>query len=142
MTDDRTFERLESELRESWLIRGANVIAGASAVWVEQSGTVSALHRLRSAWRSTPADARVRAIATGVAGATLGHVALLQFVPPYIAPAVPELFWVLVAATSLTVAALATQVTHAWSTSVVGRVWRATGWLVPGSRRSARHQAP
>lgn len=140
---DRSFERLESHLSESWLIRVANVIATTGAASLEQSSTAHAFRRVRSSWQLTPASARVRAIGSGVAVATLGHLGLLRFVPPHVAPAVPRLFWVLVAVTSLLVATMATHVTHAWSTSAVGNLWRAiTGWLAPESRRSARHPAP
>ena len=126
MTGDRTFARLESQLCESWLMRGANLVASTCEVSLEQSSTASALRCMRWAWQSAPPNVQLRAVATAGAVATLGHLALLRFVPPHIAPAVPRLFWVLVAATSLIVAALATQVTCAWSTSVVGNVWRAT----------------
>jgi len=136
MTGDCEFPRLESQLRESWLMRGANLIGSRCAVSLEQSSSASSLRRMRSTWQSTPANVRVRATAAALAVATLGHLALLRFVPPHIAPAVPRMFWVLVAAAPLIVAALATQVTRAWSTSVAGNVWRvATGWLAPESRR-------
>jgi hypothetical protein len=143
MSADRSFERLESDLRESWLVRGAARTAATCEASLEHSSTTTAVRRVRSAWESTPANVRLRSVAVGMAVATLGHLALLRFVPPHVAPAVPRLFWVLVAATSLLVAALATPVAHAWSTSVVGGMWRAvTGWLAPESRRPARHPAP
>ncbi len=143
MSADRSFERLESELRESWLLRGANLAATTCETSLEHSSTTMGFRRMRSVWESTPANVRLRSVATGITVATLGHLALLRFVPPHIAPEVPRLFWLLVAATSLSVAALATSITHAWATSVVGSVWRgATDWLAPESRRSARHPAP
>jgi len=59
-----------------------------------------------------------------VATAAAGHLILLRFVPPHIAPALPKATWMLVAVVALVVAVVPERVIAGWESSFVSRVWR------------------
>jgi hypothetical protein len=124
MTNGPEFERLESHLRGSWLVRTIDVSATAWRVAATRAAIARALRSAITQFSSlTPAD-RLRAVAAFSATATIVHLLLLRVVPAHIAPALPQLFWVLVTATALFIAILADRLTAAWNSSLVHRAWR------------------
>jgi len=131
MTNGPEFERLESHLRGSWLVRTIDASAIAWRVAATRSTSARA-RRTAIAWFSslTPAE-RLRAVAVFVATAAVGHLILLRFVPPHIAPALPKPTWMLVAAAALLVALVPEPLIAAWESSFVSKMWR-----VQLSRRS------
>jgi hypothetical protein len=130
MINGPEFERLESHLRGSWLVRSVDAAATAWRVAAPRSALVRPVRRAAAQFRSlSPAD-RLQAVAVFVAGATAGHLMLLRFVPPHIAPALPKVMWMLVAAAALVVALVPERMIAGWESSFVARIWRA-----PLSRR-------
>lgn len=126
MTNGPEFERLESHLRGSWLVRGVD--AGAS-VWraaALRSAFAVSLRRMMDRFGSLAAADRLRAVAVFVATAAIAHLLLLRFVPPHIAPALPKALWVLVALVSSVVASVPERLIAGWESSVVSRLWRVT----------------
>ena len=124
MTTDREFDRLDSHLRSSWLVRAPEALARAWSHAANRSATARSLRIIQQRFLSLPGQGRVRAIATVVAAAALGHLLLLPFVPAHIAPALPKTFWVLVAATALGAAFDADRLSRAWQSSRVCRLLR------------------
>jgi hypothetical protein len=124
MMNERDFVRLEAQLQESWLIRGADRIADACVHAGDRSRSARLIRGVRERFLALPVDQRVRAAAAFVAAAATGHLLILRLVPAHVAPALPRLLWVLVAATALIVAVLADRLTEAWNSSLVCRVWR------------------
>lgn len=130
MTNGPEFERLESHLRGSWLVRIVDASATAWRLAATRSAIVGSLRSASARFSSlAPAD-RLRAVAVFVATATVGHLMLLRFVPPHIAPALPKAFWMLVAAATLIVAIASERVIAGWESSFVSRIYRG-----PRSRR-------
>ena len=124
MMNGPEFERLESHLRGSWLGRGVDASATAWRVAVTRSAFVGSLRRVIARFSSqAPAD-RLRAVAVSVATATVGHLMLLRFVPPHIAPALPKSFWMLVLAAALVAALVPRRVIAGWESSFVSRIYR------------------
>jgi hypothetical protein len=124
MTGGPDFERLESHLHGSRLVRTIEASANAWRVAATRSTSARA-RRTAIAWFSSrPPAERLRAVAVFVATAAAGHLILLRFVPPHIAPALPKATWMLVAAAALVVAVVPERVIAGWECSFVSRVWR------------------
>jgi hypothetical protein len=124
MTTGPEFERLESHLHGSRLVRTIEASAIAWRVAATRSTTGRA-RRTAIAWFSSlPPAERLRAVAVFVATAAVGHLILLRFVPPHIAPALPKATWMLVAAAALVVAVVPEHAIAGWESSFVCRVWR------------------
>ena len=124
MSHGPEFERLESHLRGSWLVRSVDAAATAWRVAAPRSALVRPVRRAAAQFRSlSPAD-RLQAVAVFVAGATAGHLMLLRFVPPHIAPALPKSFWMLVLAAALVAAFVPQRVIAGLESSFVSRIYR------------------
>jgi hypothetical protein len=124
MTNGPEFERLESHLRGSWLVR---IIDASATVWrvaATRSAVVRALRSAIARFSSVAPAARLRAVAVFVATAAVGHLILLRFVPPHIAPALPKPMWMLVAAAAVVVALVPERLIAGWESSFVSRIWR------------------
>jgi hypothetical protein len=135
MTNGPEFERLESHLRGSWLVRTIDASATAWRVAATRSAIVRALRSAITRFSSlAPAD-RLRAVAAFSATATIVHLLLLSVVPAHIAPALPQAVWVLVALTALVVAIAAKAVTNAWKSSFRSPVAFRAAFLIFFSRR-------
>jgi len=124
MTNGPAFERLESHLRGSWLVRGIDASATAWRVAATRSAIVGSLRNVIARFSSLAAADRLRAVAVFVATATVGHLMLLRFVPPHIAPALPKAFWMLVASAALVVAVFPERLIAGWESSFVSRIYR------------------
>ena len=122
MTPDRAFARLESDLQSSFLIRAVDAIAGAWQTAANRSAAAQWIRSGRDRFRSVAVEGRVRAVAVWAATATIGHLVLLRFIPPHVAPALPKVFWILVAFTALVVAIAAKPVAHASRSSLAARL--------------------
>jgi len=120
------FERLESHLRASRLVRIVDASAIAWRVAAARSAFVRSLRGVNDRLRSPAAADRLRAAAVFVATATIGHLVLLRFVPPHIAPALPKSMWILVAAAATIVALVPERVVAGWESSFASRIWRGT----------------
>jgi hypothetical protein len=126
MTNGSEFERLESHLRGSRLVRGVEASATAWRAAATRSATGRWLGTVNDRFRSRTAADRLRAVAVFVTTASIGHLLLLRFVLPHIAPALPKATWMLVAAASLVVALVPGRITSGWGASLVCRLWRVT----------------
>ena len=124
MTADRKFERLDAHLRESGLVRGADASARGWHAAAEQSAAVQSIRRARERFLFARFEDRVRTVAVFVATATIGHLFLLRLLPAHIAPALPQLFWIVTATAASVIALTANRVPEAWLTSVTGRLSR------------------
>jgi hypothetical protein len=124
MTNGSAFERLESHLRASWLVRGVDASATAWRVAATGSAIAGSLRSVIARFSSLAAADRIRAVAVFVATATVGHLLLLRFVPPHIAPALPKAFWMLVAAAALLVTIFPERLCAGWESSFVSRIYR------------------
>ena len=120
------FERLESNLHGSALVRAADAVGRIGLAAARHSATARRLHGLRERVARLPPAAQLRSAAVFVATATLAHLLLLRVVPPHIAPALPKAIWILVVLTAVVSAAIADRLTVAWVSSMTGRFWRAT----------------
>jgi hypothetical protein len=127
MTNVPEFERLESHLRASWLVRIVSTCASAWITAGHRSATARVLRRARDRFLDLPEAERVRAAAVFVATAVVGHLVLVSFLPAHIAPALPKSFWIVVVVTALVAALNATRLIEAWRSSVVSRIWRDAG---------------
>src|SRR4030095_15852440 len=96
MTNGPEFERLESHLRGSWLVRTIDASATAWRVAAKRSAIVRDLRSAIPRFGSLTQAERLRAVAVFVATAAVGHLILLRFVPPHLVPALPRALWVLV----------------------------------------------
>jgi hypothetical protein len=132
MTNGPEFERLESHLRGSWLVRTIDVSAAAWRVAATRSAIVRALSRAITQFSSLTPAKRLRAVAVFVATAAVGDLILLRLVPLDIAPTLPKAMWVLVAAAALVIAFVPGRLIAGWESSFVSRIWR-----VQLSRRSS-----
>jgi hypothetical protein len=132
MTNGPEFERLESHLRGSWLVRTIDASATAWRVAATRSAIVRALRSAITHFNSLAPAKRLRAVAVFVATAAVGYLILLRFVPLDIAPALPKAMWVLVAAAALVIALVPERLIAGWESSFVSRIWR-----VQLSRRSS-----
>jgi len=126
MTSAPEFERLESHLRGSWLVRLVDASATAWQVAAARSAIVRSLRTVNDRFRSLPAADRLRAVGVFVATATIGHLVLLRFVPPHIAPALPKAWWMLAAVAAAVVAIVPERFIAGWESSFVSRLWRLT----------------
>jgi len=124
MTNGPEFERLESHPHGSWLVRAIDASATAWRVAATRSATVRALDSAMARFSSLTQAERLRAVAVFVATAAVGHLILLRFVPPHIAPALPKAMWMLVAAAALVVALVPERLIAGWESSLVSRIWR------------------
>jgi hypothetical protein len=124
MTNGPEFERLESHLRGSWLVRTIDASATAWRVAATRSAIVRDLRSAITRFGSLTQAERLRAVAVFVATAAVGHLILLRFVPPHIVPALPKALWMLVAAAALLVALVPERLIAAWESSFVSRIWR------------------
>ena len=118
------FDELAVHVRASLLFRVAEAIAMACFDSVDRSAAARRLRTASSRFASTAPGTRLRAAAIAVAAATNGHVALLAFVPPQVAPAMPRTLWVIVGAAALIVAVFADRLIASWDTSATRRLWR------------------
>jgi hypothetical protein len=132
MTNGPEFERLESHLRGSWLVRTIDVSAAAWRVAATRSAIVRALRRAITQFSSLTPAKRLRAVAVFVATAAVGDLILLRLVPLDIAPTLPKAMCVLVAAAALVIAFVPGRLIAGWESSFVSRIWR-----VQLSRRSS-----
>jgi hypothetical protein len=132
MISGSAFERLESHLRRSTVVRIVDAIASAWRVAAARSAVIRQVRGAGDRFRSHPAAERLRATGVFVVTATVGHLVLLRFLPSHIAPALPPAIWMLVATAAAIVAIVPDRLVAGWDASFASRVWRATR-----SRRTA-----
>ena len=134
------FERLESHLHGSALVRAADAVGRIGLAAARHSATARRLHGLRERVARLPPAAQLRSAAVFVATATLAHLLLLPVVPPHIAPALPKAIWILVGVTAIVTAAVANRLAGSWASSAARAMWRTITF--PESRKPAHRREP
>lgn len=122
MTTHRSFAAVGSALQASALVRLADRIASAVEDAWARSISVRAMRNARARFDTLGPSSRIRAVAVLVSTAAAGHLFLLLFVGPQVAPATPRILWVTVAAASAVVAMFAPAIAASWQASTIGTV--------------------
>jgi hypothetical protein len=117
MKTDRDFETVAAAVEASALFRVADRIASAVSAAAYRSAAGSHIRDAAAAVNRHDAVRRVRAIALVLLTVSIVHPLLLLLVPPHVAPGVPTVFWMIVAAGGGIVLALAPALVTAWPAS-------------------------
>ncbi len=122
----RDYPNLVEVGRRSLMYRAAEGARLAIHAAIHDSAALAAARTTWERHAAWPATARLRAAGVVATIAAGGHLALLRFVPPQIAPGIPKAWWVLVAALGGGVALGARPLAGGWDESILGRAvrWR------------------
>lgn len=98
MSVDREFDGVEEIVRASALFRLATAVIVAIARAADDSALATRARSVRDRFRSLSPVNRLRMTGVAVATAAIGHLLLLATIPAIVAPAMPKVFWFLLAA--------------------------------------------